>query len=84
MTDEDIKMHLIHVGIKTYPAESLEVLINTIITPMFDFFSTEKDLAKIFLVAQMLEDRAILPVKQNAIEAYRAMNLVELKNKGVH
>lgn len=84
MLDKDIQMHLMGIGIKNLPPENLQIIMKNITDPMFEFFENENDLAKMYLVAQILEDQVILAIKEKIIEGFKGMNPESSKKEGLH
>jgi len=82
MSDKKISMLLIQKALEdNLTAESLKPTLDVLIGPILSYFGGQTNLAKMYVIADMLEKQLILPIKKGIIELYKKVNSQE-KPKG--
>jgi hypothetical protein len=80
MSDKKISMLLLREALKqNLTAEDLKPTLDMLTIPILDYFKGQTNLAKMYLIANMLEKQLILPLKSKIIEGYKNLNSKESK-----
>jgi hypothetical protein len=78
VSDKKISMLLLREALKqNLTAEDLKPTLDMLTTPILDYFKSQTNLAKMYLIASMLEKQLIIPLKFKIIEGYKKSNSKE-------